>query len=121
MSPEEFDRLRNKVEHSIRRMEGVASISYKVIEDGVAKEIDATHTECILLHWIEVLSNDPVNPYGGWCFMRHDNLAKEIGVSKNELKQMLDKFIRVRLIIRHPTRVRYKPTEKYYNDVDFKE
>jgi len=71
---------------------------YTNIQHEIRKRLQLSCNEYVLLDMIFHLSNNPETKIKGWCYASKETLAKEIGLSRQGVINMVDKLIEINLL-----------------------
>ncbi len=69
--------------------------------------------EYILCDIIHFLCTNSRNEAGGWCYQKRENMAEEIGISKQGLLDMIERMIEKGFLVKHPMTKFLKTTSKW--------
>jgi len=65
---------------------------------------------CDITHF---LCTNSRNEAGGWCYQKRENMAEEIGISKQGLLDMIERMVEKGFLVKHPVTKFLKTTSKW--------
>jgi len=81
--------------HSFRKAHKISALEYILC--------DITHFLC----------TNSRNEAGGWCYQKRENMAEEIGISKQGLLDMIERMVEKGFLVKHPVTKFLKTTSKW--------
>ncbi len=90
------------------------TLLYTNIQHSIRRELDISCLEYALVDMIYHLSTKPDSAVIGWCYKSKDQLALEIGITKQGLLKMIDRLILCGLLEKNAETRYLKTTEKYF-------
>lgn len=94
------------------------NLTYTTIQHNFRKENNLSCNEYVLLDMIYLLHTSPISKIQGWCYMKRETMADEIGISKQGLLNIIDRLIDSEFLIRDDE-TRYLKTTNKWNKVYF--
>ena len=88
-------------------------ISYTTIRHEFRKENNLSLTEYTFCDMVNFLSNNKNNPFTGWCSASKNEIAEEIGLSRQSVHNLIKKMIEEGFIIQENSRGFLQTTQKW--------
>lgn len=88
-------------------------ISFTTIKHEFRKENNLSLTEYTLCDMVYFLSNNKSNPFPGWCSSPKNQIADEIGLSRQSVHNLIKKMIDEGFLIQEQTRGFLQTTQKW--------
>lgn len=93
-------------------------LTYTNIQHEFRKNNELSCNEYVLLDMIYFLQTSPLSKIQGWCYMKRDTMADEIGISKQGILKMIDRLI-ISNFIERDEETKYLRTTRKWNLVYF--
>ena len=90
------------------------TLLYTNIQHNLRRDLDISCLEYVLVDMIYHLSTKPDSAVIGWCYKSKEQLALEIGITKQGLLKMIDRLILCGLLVKNAETRYLKTTEKYF-------
>lgn len=94
--------------------------NYTTINHEARTKLGLTWLEYGLADLIYNLANNPKSIFPGWCYASKENLAKQLGVTKQTVHTILNKLEKLGLIVRETETKHIKVTIDWYKTVVIK-
>ena len=91
------------------------TLLYTNIQHEIRRDLDISCLEYVLVDMIYHLSTKPDSAVIGWCYKSKEQLALEIGLTKQGLLKMVDRLILCGLLEKNVDTRYLKTTEKYFS------
>lgn len=88
---------------------------YTTIQHDFRKKNNLTCNEYVLCDMVYQLSVLPNSKFAGWCYMKREIMANEIGMAKRSIINLINRMIDAKFILKDPETSYLKTTEKWYN------
>lgn len=88
-------------------------ISFTTIKHEFRKENNLSLTEYTLCDMVYFLSNNKSNPFPGWCSSPKNQIAEEIGLSRQSVHNLIKKMVEEGFLIQEETRGFLQTTQKW--------
>lgn len=89
------------------------SLTYTNIQHDFRKENKLSLTEYIICDTVFFLANNPASKVPGWCWMSRGKMAEEMGISKRQLQNLIQKLESEKMLIRDIETNYLKASEKW--------
>lgn len=89
------------------------SLTYTNIQHDFRKQNKLSLTEYIICDTVFFLSNNPSSKVPGWCWMSRGKMASEMGISKRQLQNLIQKLESEKMLIRDTETNYLKASEKW--------
>lgn len=86
---------------------------YTTIQHAFRKEHKLTCNEYVLVDMVYALSTSTLSKFPGWCYMKRESMAEELGLSKQSIINLIEKMVDSGFLIKEPERKFLKTTIKW--------